>query len=89
MEIGHRYLLRAEYAVYNYSVNGNQLRSSDSGGTYVFRQLTPDGLWYLPVEPGEVADFSDPRLAGFEEQLRIFDDNQHAVPAVASMDVSA
>lgn len=89
MEIGHRYLLRAEYAVYNYSVNGNQMRSSDSGGTYVFRQLTPDGLWYLPVEPGEVADFSDPRLAGFEEQLRIFDDNQHAVPAVASMDVSA
>lgn len=89
MEVGHRYLLRAEYAVYNASVNHNQLRSSDSGGIYVFRQLTPDGLWFFPVEPGQDADFSDPRLAGFEDHLRIFDDNQHAVPAVASVDVSA
>ena len=86
MEVGRRYLVRGEYAHFIASCH---LRDSDGCGVYEFKQLIPDGPWFFPVEPGQDVDLSDPRLAGLEQQMRIIDDNQHAMPAIASMDVSA
>ena len=99
LEPGGRYLLRGEYYK---QASSNQLRSGTEGGTFTFKPLAAlspsgstgttnveDGIWYFPVEPGESADFNDPRLAGVAEAIQVIDSNQHSLSTVGSHDVSA
>ena len=86
MEVGQRYLVRGEYACYN---TQSHLRSSSDGGVFVFKKLSDSDPWYFRIEEDRNLDFSDPHLAGVAKQIRLFDDNQHAVNSISSDDVSA
>ena len=55
----------------------------------IFMPLVENGPWYLPVAEGEHVDLTDPRLAGLEEEMRLYGDNQHAHRVVLTKDMSA
>ena len=76
LEVGGRYLLRAEAR----AVNREQT-------VFKIQTLVPGGkLWYWSVPEGE-ADFSDPALEGLGEEIGRVRDNQRALSAIPATDM--
>lgn len=76
LEVGGRYLLRAEPR----AVNREQTQ-------FTLQRLVPGGkLWYWSVPEGD-ADFSDPALEGLAEEIGRVRDNQRALSAVPTADM--
>ena len=94
LEAGGRYLLRGSLDEEKPGVvRGGTATDPDGSQRKVtpslwFKPLVEDGPWYLSVPEGE-ADFSDPRVAGLLEEMKIYDDNQHAQRVWACGDLSA
>ena len=86
LEVGGRYLLRGEAAVTSDSRCCDRI-PYQHGPILRFKPLTEDGLWYYPV-PEDGADFSDPALAGVEEEIGLYRDNTGAVAVHLVEDMS-
>jgi len=87
MEVGQRYLVRGEF----YRPDRRcAIKSMDGKSSFFFKKLAgEDSPWFYPVTDGQEADFSDPALAGLAEEIGIVSDNQRALTAITSQDISA
>lgn len=83
MEIGGRYFVKASFQFQmglRWTLAGNNLTMKPQNG---------DGLWFVPVEPGESIDLDAPELAQLRNDLEVLRENQSAMLVTATKDMSA
>ncbi len=86
LEEGRRYLFRAYYDPFYVPGRGGV---SLAHRALVAKPLDDADLWYLPVKPGEDADFDDPALAEVKNLLDVTRENQSAMTVIATKDMTA
>ena len=89
LKVGERYLVRGYYnPIFNDTMN-RKVRWENASDLLLLKPLNESGLWFLPVEPGAIADFANPALKGLAEVLRVTEENRHTMLVFSTRDMSA
>jgi len=83
LEVGGRYFVKAHFEP---SVG---ITWQSASANLTLKPLNDSALWFLPVEPGKTADFTDPALQELWEELQVMNENQRAMFVVSTRDMSA